>query len=105
LNSLGVNAHIDAGSALWTNATVLRDELAYLGINNVRDGAPFSWSLPAYIALAKAGINFDLEEANIFITNGVVNAAADVARIDALVKAVPGSVISIEGSNEYNINS
>lgn len=105
--SLGVVTHIDSGSAQWTNAPVILNELSYLGISTVRDGAPFDYSLPTMITLAQAGIHFDLLEANVysFDQTGQVNASLDVSRADLLESAVPGSVIAFEGTNEYTTNS
>lgn len=106
INSLGVGAHIDSGSAQWTNAPLLLQQLDYLGISNVRDGTPFDYALPTFITLAQAGIRFNLLEANVysFDQTGIVNAQIDVARAHQLEAAVPGSVISFEGTNEYTTN-
>lgn len=107
LHSLGVVSHIDSGSAQWTNAPVLLNELSYLGISTLRDGAPFDYALPTFVTLAQAGIHFDLLEANVysFDQTGQVNAALDVARAHQLEAAVHGSVTSFEGTNEYTTNS
>lgn len=107
LDSLGVGAHIDSGNAQWTNAPVLLGALQYLGIRNVRDGTPFDYALPTFITLARAGIRFNLMEANVysFDQTGMVNATLDVSRARALELAVPGSIISFEGTNEYTTNS
>ncbi|MEO6224597.1 MAG: Ig-like domain-containing protein [Sphingomicrobium sp.] len=107
VGSLGVVSHIDSGSAPWTNATILLNELSYLGISTLRDGTPFDYALPTFVALAQAGIHFDLLEANVysFDQTGQINAALDVGRAHQLEAAVPGSVISFEGSNEYTTNN
>lgn len=106
LGSLGVVTHIDSGSAQWTNAPMLLNQLSYLGIFNLRDGAPFDFALPTFTTLAQAGIRFSILEANVysFDQTGQVNAARDVARAHALEVAVPGSVIAFEGTNEYTTN-
>ncbi|QIK77691.1 hypothetical protein G7077_00925 [Sphingomonas piscis] len=98
--------HIDSGSAQWTNAPMLLNQLSYLGISNLRDGAPFDYALPTFTTLAQAGIRFSILEANVysFDQTGQVNAARDVARAHALEAAVPGSVIAFEGTNEYTTN-
>ena len=104
--SVGVNAHIDSGAVVWENTTLLLQEMAYLGASNIRDGTPYASYLSVYVALAQAGIKFDLEQSN--ATQGpftTVSALADTDRADTLVAAVPGSVESMEGANEYNINS
>lgn len=107
IQSIGVGAHIDSGSAQWTNTKVLLAELAYLGVSNVRDGTPFDYALPTFVALAKAGIHFDLMEANVYSSTslGKVDAVLDVARAYQLELAVPGSVLSFEGTNEYTSNN
>jgi hypothetical protein len=107
VRSLGVVSHIDSGSAQWTNAPSLLNQLSYLGISNLRDGAPFDYALPIFVTLAQAGIRFNILEANVysFDQTGQVNAALDVSRAHQLESAAPGSVISFEGSNEYTTNS
>ena len=98
LRSLGVVTHIDSGSAQWTNAPSLLNQLSYLGISTVRDGAPFDYALPTFITMAQAGIKFSSLEANVysFDQTGQVNAALDVWRAHQLEAAVPGSVIAFE---------
>lgn len=107
IRSLGVVSHVDSGSTQWTNAPVLLSELSYLGISTLRDGAPFDYALPTFVTLAKAGVRFNILEANVysFDQTGQVNAALDVARAHALETAVPGSVLSFEGANEYTTNN
>jgi hypothetical protein len=106
IKSLGVVTHIDSGNSQWNDAPALLSHLKYLGISTVRDGAPFDYALPTYIALAQAGIRFSILEANVysFDQTGVVNATLDVQRARALEVAVPGSIISFEGTNEYTTN-
>jgi hypothetical protein len=99
--SLGVASHIGS-----VNPTLVLDELSYLGITNVRDGAPPPSALPTFIAVARARNHFVLLESNVYFPDqlGQVNAAADVLRADVLETAAPGSIIGIEGSNEYTSN-
>jgi hypothetical protein len=102
INSIGVAAHF------WSyNSTYILSELSYLGISNVRDGAPPAFALSTYVAAAQAGVHFVLLEDNAFDPDqaGQVNAVSDVLRADALETAVPGSIIALEGSNEYDINT
>jgi len=106
VNSIGVNAHIDSGVSIWENTQVVAAELAALGIKHVRDGTPYDWALQEYVALAKTGVTFDLSQENpIAAPMTTIGAAEDVQRADTLAKAVPGSVESLEGANEYNISS
>jgi hypothetical protein len=80
--------------------------MAYIGSKNIRDGTPYASFLPVYVALAQAGVRFDLSQNNAtqapFTT---VDALADTQRTDTLVEVVPGSVEGMEGANEYDINS
>lgn len=107
LQSIGVGAHIDSGSPQWTDSTILLNELSYLGVSNVRDGTPFNYALPTFITLANAGIRFDLAEANVysFDETGQVDAILDVSRAHQLEIAVPGSILTFEGTNEYTSNA
>ena len=106
VNSIGVTTHIDSGSPIWTNTQRIAAELATRGVKHVRDGTPYDWVLPEYIALARAGIKFDLSQVNpIAAPFTKVGSTEDVQRAVTLVNAVPGSVESMEGANEYNISS
>ncbi|MBR0715891.1 Ig-like domain-containing protein [Bradyrhizobium liaoningense] len=102
INSIGVAAHL----ATYDPTHVL-SELSYLGISSVRDGIPPANALSTYIALAETGVRFVLLESNSFYADQAsqVNAVADVLRADALAMAVPGSIIALEGSNEYTTNT
>lgn len=106
VNSVGVDTHIDSGEAEWLDESLVASELSYLGVHNVRDGTPYSWALPAYVALAKTGVEFDLTQENpVAAALTTIGALQDVERADALQLAVPGSVKTLEGANEYNVNS
>jgi len=101
--SIGVNTHMswqDPGSG-YADAAIVEASIAYLGVTHVRDGAPDSWwTLPEYEAIAATGVKFD-----IVVTSPDINIAADLAQIDLLAEALPGSVASIEGANEFNTNN
>ncbi len=104
--SIGVNAHIDSGYQNWENASVVEAEVAYLGIKNVRDGTPYEWALPIYVALARTGVRFDLTQENpTAAALTTIGSLQDTQRADTLENAVPNSVESLEGANEYNISS
>jgi hypothetical protein len=105
-NSIGVGAKFDPyATAGYSNTTTILNELKTLGITNVRDGTPTSSQLPMFETLAKAGVHFDLLESSVYVASGKVNATYDVTGDHALQAAVPGSVTSIEGTNEYTTNS
>jgi len=105
INSLGVGMHIaytDGGYASLSNDSA---DLAYLGLNNVRDGVSDgvngSAPLSSYITLAQQGIKFTCVVAG----GGALTTAglqAELGLYDQVNKAVPGSVVAIEGSNEIN---
>ena len=105
-DSVGVGAHIDSGAPVWLNTPKLTAELALLGVKHVRDGTPYDWALPQYVALAKTGVTFDLLQENpIAAPMTMVGSMEDVQRADTLQQAVPHSVESLEGANEYNNSS
>jgi len=105
LNTLGVDMHIpytDGGYASLGNDAA---DLAYLGLNNVRDGVSDgtngSAPLSSYITLAQQGIKFTCVVAG----GGALTTAslqAELGLYDQVNKAVPGSVVAVEGSNEIN---
>jgi hypothetical protein len=101
-NSLGINTHIPYTDGEYVNIGLVASDLAYLGLNNVRDsisdGYAGSAPLSSYITLAKEGIHFT------FIVEGVDDAAVatTLGLIAKLQTAVPGSVVAVEGPNEIN---
>jgi len=105
INSLGVGMHIaytDGGYASLSNDSA---DLAYLGLNNVRDGVSDgengSAPLSSYITLAQQGIKFTCVVAG----GGALTTAslqAELGLYDQINEAVPGSIVAIEGSNEIN---
>ena len=106
VSSIGVNAHIDSGYPNWDSASTVEAEVAYLGVKNIRDGTPYDWALPIYIALAKTGVRFDLTQENpTAAALTTIGSLQDTQRADTLETAVPSSVKSLEGANEYNISS
>jgi hypothetical protein len=103
LLSIGVNTHLSWQSPGWgyANSAIVESSLSYLGVMNIRDGIPYSgWTLPEYAAIAATGTKFD-----IIVTSPEINLAGDLAQINQLVQAIPGSVTSVEGVNEFNLNS
>ncbi len=105
LNSLGVGMHIPYTDGGYANLGNDAADLAYLGLNNVRDGVSDgvngSAPLSSYITLAQQGIKFTFVVAG----GGALTTAslqAELGLYDQVNKAVPGSVVAIEGSNEIN---
>lgn len=102
-NSIGVNTHIswkDNGLA-YADAGVTARSLAYLGVTHVRDSIPYgNYTLPEYAALAQTGVKF-----NVIASGPTIDIAGDLREIGRLAAAVPGSVASIEGVNEFNLSN
>ncbi|WP_428374993.1 carbohydrate-binding domain-containing protein [Lichenicoccus sp.] len=105
LNTLGVDTHIPYTDGGYANLANDAADLAYLGITNVRDGisngANGSAPLSSFITLAKQGIKFTF----VIAGGGAVTTAslrAQLALIDQVNEAVPGSVVAVEGANEIN---
>lgn len=100
INSIGVNSHIGYAGTVYSNVPLELQELAYLGINHVREQAP-DWALPSYQQMAAQGVKF-----NLVTSPGGQDLAAtlapDIASIVALSLSNPGSVVSVEGPNELN---
>lgn len=111
VSSLGVNTHLSwwdtawgVGNGQWAGAeTKIETELSYLGVSNIRDAAPQGSGLISEMTdLGKLGYKFDLEQN---VTNGQVALTQDLASMAALQSAAPGSIVTYEGANEYNVNS
>ena len=98
--SIGVNSHISWGGG-YANPAIVQQSITYLGATHVRDGIPYTgWTLPTYQAIAKTGVKFD-----ILASGPTIDVARDVAQATALNQAVPGSVATMEGANEFNTQS
>src|SRR5258708_1920563 len=94
IDALGVNITLQGAYS----ATTAIADMAYLGLSRVRTGAVNPGDTPArvaaYGALAAAGLKFDLYPRR--------PVAGVLSSVDALVRAHPGSVVSIEGPDEVN---
>ncbi len=105
INSLGVGMHIpytDGGYASLGNDAA---DLAYLGLNNVRDGVSDgvngSAPLSSFITLAQQGVKFTF----VIAGGGALTTAslqAELGLYDQINMAVLGSIVAVEGSNEIN---
>ncbi len=97
--SIGVNTHMSwQGQYAYANVQVVENSLAYLGATHVRDSIPYNyWTLPEYIAIAGTGVRFD-----ILASGPTIDIAGDIAAASLLEAAVPSSVQTMEGANEYN---
>jgi Hint domain len=104
LDGLGVNTHIPYTDGEYGSVSLIISDLQYLGIDELRDGISDgtlgSAPLWHYIEIAEAGEKFTF-----LIDTGAESNAdieAELVEITAVEKAVPGSVIAIEGVNEIN---
>jgi hypothetical protein len=99
INTIGVDTHVSTGANGYSSVTNVVDDLAYLGVANVRDGDNGSFS--SLETMAAAGIKFDfLMAGGGTITSTTLSTEFGV--IDALNEAYPGSVVAVEGANEIN---
>ena len=95
--SIGVNIHVENYWSNYANTTLVENELAYLGIDQVRDKF-VDWSnvQSEYAQLAAAGVKFDL---SIPVYNGnpdTVNVPEFISMVNQLEKSYPGSVIAMK---------
>lgn len=104
LDGIGVDTHIPYTDGGYVNLSNVQSDLNYLGVREVRDsvsnGENGSAPLSSYIQLAKQGEKFTF-----FVGGGGATAASvksTLALIGQINKAVPGSVVAVEGPNEIN---
>lgn len=96
-DAVGVNIHVEYTDGGYRDLTQVIEALRYIGVDKVRDAAPNpgNQGQGGYLALAKAGVRFDL-----FVNGEAIGAA--IRRLAALVHDAPGSLLSVEGPNEVN---
>ncbi|MDG1582698.1 hypothetical protein [Pseudomonas sp. GOM6] len=100
----GVNLHISQGTSNYKKMDMVTANLAYLGIQHVRDSFNPFWNGPAYgyyTHLAQAGMKWTFISA-VGGTRSPATIATFLNNISALERAVPGSVFAVEGPNEIN---
>ena len=104
-NGVGVNTHIAYTDGLYSNLPLLISDMQYLGVTQIRDGvsngANGSAPLSSYITVAQAGMNFTL----CIYADGDTNnqdILNELAEMDQIEQAVPGSITAIGGANEIN---
>jgi hypothetical protein len=98
LASLGVNTHLSYSDSDYARSGAVLADLAYLGVDRVRDAAPspIKPGQNSYHRLAEAGVRFD------FVIGGGKPIADTLAGLDEFAKAHPDAIESIEGPNEVN---
>lgn len=101
--SVGVNTHLNDYAGPYGNIPGILSDLAYLGLTQIRDDTPESWTISNYQTVAAAGIKLDLligynpgEE----MANGGIQ--RDLGTIAQVIQSTSGSVIGLEGLNEPN---
>jgi Ca-dependent carbohydrate-binding module xylan-binding len=105
ITTLGVNTHIPYTDGGYANIPNVIADIQYLGLSQIRDtitdGADGSAPLSSYIALAQKGIQFTI---CLFVGGDQATAdlTAQLSLVSQLEKAVPGSVLAVEGANEIN---
>ena len=105
VGTIGVATHIAYTDGEYSDPKLIISDLGYLGIDNVRDGisngANGSAGIASYIAVAQSGVKFTfLSGAGGAQTTQTL--AASIGLVDQVAKAVPGSVVAVEGLNEIN---
>ena len=102
--SIGVNVHMGFTSTPYGNVAAVESDLAYLGIDHVRDSL-LDWPgvQTSYQQLAAAGIKFDFAIPVYAGTANTVNLPEFISMLNAFEQAHPGSITAIEGPNEVNI--
>ncbi|WP_246024975.1 calcium-binding protein [Paraburkholderia dinghuensis] len=95
IDTLAVNTHVNYTDGAYANVRNVADDLAWLGIHQVRDATPgASAPFSSYVYLAQHGVKFD------FLMGG--NITASIEQATKLNTAVRGSVTAIEGFNEID---
>jgi hypothetical protein len=106
IDSIGINTHAGYSWAAYNNASLVIDDLKYLGVTTVRDSfASDPSAVPVMNALAAAGVKFDFVTSSDLPATGSTGLTQYVASIDAFLAAHPGSIVALEGLNEANIQS
>lgn len=112
VGSIGVNTHLGwwdtswgIGGGKWVgNEAQVEAELAYIGVQNLRDSVPSGAQIAEWDDLALKGYAFDLVQT---VSNGQVQIPADLQNIQAFLKvlaALAAKKTTYEGANEYNAN-
>jgi hypothetical protein len=104
--SIAVNAHIGYGWGAYNDASLVIDDLNYLGVTTIRDAfATDPSTTPVMDALASAGFKFDFVVPSDLPAEGTAGLQEYLTSIDSFLAAHPGSVVALEGLNEANIQS
>jgi len=95
IDMLAVNTHVNYTDGAYANVRNVADDLAWLGIHQVRDASPGNAPpFSSYVYLAQRGVKFDFG-----ISQDFAGSIGQAARLNT---AVPGSVAAVEGFNEID---
>ncbi|MBW7971576.1 hypothetical protein [Bradyrhizobium sp. BR 10289] len=101
VDSIGVNTHLGFALSPYSNVTLVKASLDYLGISNIRDGLYYNAAATqSFSVLAAAGYKFDF--AITLQSNSTVDVAKFVSTLDSYEARYAGSIAAIEGANEVN---
>src|SRR3954451_17934991 len=106
IDSIGINTHVGYSWGAYNNASLVIDDLKYLGVTTARDSfASDPSAVPVMVALAAAGVKFDFVTSSDLPATGGTGLTQYVASIDAFLAEHPGSIVALEGLNEANIQA
>jgi len=96
LDSIGVNAHIEYTDSRYANLAQVSAALKYIGVDHVRDSAPWhgNQGQAGYGLLAETGIKFE-----VFFNRTL---PIQIDELSTLVTRHQGAVDLVEGPNEVN---
>jgi trimeric autotransporter adhesin len=101
VDSVGINTHIDAATTTYENVDMVARELNFLGLHFVRED-PYEGGLPLnpgrFKKLIDAGIKLDLDGGG----GNTTDVPTMIKGAEAIEKAYPGSISSVEGYNEVD---
>jgi hypothetical protein len=106
LSSLGVNTHGGDYLDAYDNSSLIIESLNYISISRVRDAySTYGQASPVLDAMAAAGITFDFRVRSCTAVGGTAALTQYIADLKAFVAEHPGSIVSIEGLNEVNLDT
>ncbi len=106
LDSIGSNTKGGMYLDGYRNSSLMLESLNYIGVDKVRDTFPeFGQARPVIDDLAAAGIQFNLRVNYTLPARDGPGLDSYLGALKGFIALHPGSVISVEGVNEANINT
>lgn len=107
VDSVGINIHAANNTNMYASPRQMIDALDYIGVTTVRDALPETSSVGRsnLYALAKAGIQFNFRVHANLPERGAAGMKSYLNSLTQFLKSYPGSIVSVEGINEANINA